>query len=58
MFDEGIVNCRDHVIRMKQAVTNNAPNAIEVSNIDIQIDDDGTNGASRLGSNRKIKEAL
>lgn len=42
LFDEGIVNCRDHVIRMKQAVTNNAPNAIEVSNIDIQIDDDGT----------------
>jgi DNA topoisomerase-2 len=42
LFDEGIVNCRDHVIRMKQAVTNKAPNAIEVSNIDIQIDDDGT----------------
>jgi DNA topoisomerase-2 len=42
LFDEGIVNCRDHVIRMKQFVTNKAPNAIEVSNIDIQIDDDGT----------------
>jgi DNA topoisomerase-2 len=42
LFDEGIVNCRDHVIRMKQAVANNAPNATEVSTIDIQIDDDGT----------------
>jgi DNA topoisomerase-2 len=42
LFDEGIVNCRDHVIRMKQAVTSQTPNAIEVSNIDIQIDDDGT----------------
>jgi DNA topoisomerase-2 len=42
LFDEGIVNCRDHVIRMKQAVDSKIPNAIEVSNIDIQIDDDGT----------------
>ena len=22
LFDEGIVNCRDHVIRMQQAITN------------------------------------
>jgi len=42
LFDEGIVNCRDHVIRMKQAVDNNISNAIPVSYIDIQIDDDGT----------------
>ena len=42
LFDEGIVNCRDHVIRMKQAVDNNVQNAINVSYIDIQIDDDGT----------------
>jgi DNA topoisomerase-2 len=41
LFDEGIVNCRDHVIRMKQAVDNKVENAINVSYIDIQIDDDG-----------------
>ena len=42
LFDEGIVNCRDHVVRMAQAVVNNQENAIPVSNIDISIDDDGT----------------
>jgi len=42
LFDEGIVNCRDHVIRMKQSVVNNTENAIPVSFIDISIKDDGT----------------
>jgi DNA topoisomerase-2 len=42
LFDEGIVNCRDHVIRMLQAVTNNAENALPVTNIDISIQEDGT----------------
>jgi DNA topoisomerase II len=42
LFDEGIVNCRDHVIRMSQAVENNEPDAIPVSNIDITIAEDGT----------------
>ena len=42
LFDEGIVNCRDHVIRQKQAVKDNIANALPVSNIDISIDDDGT----------------
>jgi DNA topoisomerase-2 len=42
LFDEGIVNCRDHVIRMKQAVKNNVENSIPVSNIDISILEDGT----------------
>ena len=35
LFDEGIVNCRDHVIRM---TTSDAPNAIQVSHIDVSID--------------------
>ena len=42
LFDEGVVNCRDHVIRMQQAVAINTENAIPVSYIDISIQDDGT----------------
>ena len=43
LFDEGIVNCRDHVIRQAQAVADNVPNAIPVTNIEITISpDDGT----------------
>lgn len=42
LFDEGIVNCRDHVIRMQQYVKDNQPNIIPVSYIDISIDPDGT----------------
>jgi DNA topoisomerase-2 len=42
LFDEGIVNCRDHVVRMLQAVANKQPNAIPVSYIDIDIQSDGT----------------
>lgn len=39
LFDEGIVNCRDHVIRMQQ---NKDKDAFQVSHIDISISDDGT----------------
>uniref|UniRef100_A0A6C0IKY0 DNA topoisomerase (ATP-hydrolyzing) n=1 Tax=viral metagenome TaxID=1070528 RepID=A0A6C0IKY0_9ZZZZ len=42
LFDEGIVNCRDHVIRMKQFIDNGQANCIPVTNIDITIEDDGT----------------
>ena len=42
LFDEGIVNCRDHVIRMKQFIDNGQSNCIPVTNIDITIEDDGT----------------
>jgi DNA topoisomerase-2 len=42
LFDEGIVNCRDHVVRMQQAITNGQENAIPVTNIDISIQEDGT----------------
>ena len=42
LFDEGIVNCRDHVIRQAQAVKDKVENAIPVTNIDITIDEDGT----------------
>jgi DNA topoisomerase II len=42
LFDEGIVNCRDHVIRMAQACANKEDGALPVTNIDISIADDGT----------------
>jgi DNA topoisomerase-2 len=41
LFDEGIVNCRDHVIRMMQSIKNNQINIIPVSYIDVSISDDG-----------------
>jgi DNA topoisomerase-2 len=43
LFDEGVVNCRDHVIRMIQkSITNTVPDHRCVSYIDISITDDGT----------------
>jgi DNA topoisomerase-2 len=42
LFDEGIVNCRDHVVRMQQAIANGQENCIPVANIDITIEEDGT----------------
>jgi DNA topoisomerase-2 len=43
LFDEGIVNCRDHVVRMHQAMSGiNKENCIPVTNIDITIEEDGT----------------
>ena len=42
LFDEGVVNCRDHVIRMQQAIANKSENILPVSYIDISIQEDGT----------------
>jgi len=42
LFDEGIVNCRDHVVRMNQSVKDGIPNALPVTCIDISIQSDGT----------------
>jgi DNA topoisomerase-2 len=42
LFDEGIVNCRDHVVRMKTRVDNKSDNALPVTHIDISIESDGT----------------
>ena len=46
LFDEGIVNCRDHVIRMKQLLSDNTNNEnieknYSVNNINITINNDG-----------------
>jgi len=42
LFDEGIVNCRDHVVRMQQAIANGQDNCLPVTSIDISIQEDGT----------------
>jgi DNA topoisomerase-2 len=42
LFDEGVVNCRDHCVRMTQNIKNGDTNAIPVSTIDISISDDGS----------------
>jgi len=42
LFDEGIVNCRDHVVRMKTKVDSKVENALPVTHIDITIEDDGS----------------
>jgi DNA topoisomerase-2 len=42
LFDEGIVNCRDHVERQSLASKNGVPNTLPVTYIDISIQDDGT----------------
>ena len=42
LFDEGIVNCRDHVVRMQSKVDANVDNSLPVTYIDITIQEDGT----------------
>ena len=42
LFDEGIVNCRDHVVRMQSKLEQNVENSLPVTYIDITIKDDGT----------------
>jgi len=42
LFDEGIVNCRDHVVRMKSRIATDPTNAVAVSHIDISVNDDGS----------------
>ena len=41
MFDEAVVNCRDHYIRTVQDTKNCKPNTIPLSTINIEIDDTG-----------------
>jgi DNA topoisomerase-2 len=40
LFDEGIVNCRDHAIRMEKAIQESPDNNIPVTTIDITIHED------------------
>ena len=39
LFDEGIVNCRDHYVRMRQSTKSDS---INVTNISVSVSDDGT----------------
>jgi DNA topoisomerase-2 len=56
LFDEGIVNCRDHVVRMAQAVANGQENALPVTNIDITIDADGSITMTNDGNGIDVAE--
>ena len=40
LFDEGIVNSRDHAIRMEKAIQENQENSLPVTNIDVTIEND------------------
>lgn len=42
LFDEGIVNCRDHVVRMQTKVSANVENSLPVTYIEVSIQEDGT----------------
>ena len=42
LFDEGIVNARDHAVRQAQAIKNGIANSLPVTSIDIAVQDDGT----------------
>ena len=42
LFDEAIVNCRDHVVRMQTKIANGIENALPVTHIDIDIETDGS----------------
>ena len=41
LFDEAIVNCRDHAVRMENAMSMCKPNTIPLKYIDVSISDDG-----------------
>ena len=38
LFDEGIVNCRDHVVRLQQKKKNKEKNIVSVTEISITVD--------------------
>ena len=44
LFDEGVVNCRDHVVRQQSAIDarGESQSVLPVSNIEVQVQEDGT----------------
>ena len=56
LFDEGIVNCRDHVIRMQQQINEGKENITPVSYIDIGISEDGIITMTNDGNGIDIAE--
>jgi len=56
LFDEGIVNCRDHVIRMLQAISSKQEKSLPVTYINISISEDGTISMTNDGNGIDIAE--
>ena len=56
LFDEAIVNCRDHAIRMKQAMASCKSNTLPLSLIDVSISDDGTMSFTNDGNGIDIEK--
>jgi DNA topoisomerase-2 len=56
LFDEGIVNCRDHQVRMSQAMDTCKPNAMPVSYIDVSITNDGVISMTNDGNGIDIEK--
>ena len=56
LFDEGIVNCRDHAIRMQQLIANKIKKSKPVTYIDISIDSDGVITMENDGNGIDIAE--
>ena len=56
LFDEGIVNCRDHFIRTNQAMKSCKPNTMPVTYINIDIDADGIITLTNDGNGIDIAE--
>jgi DNA topoisomerase-2 len=55
LFDEGIVNCRDHAIRMEKAIGDKVENSIPVSYIDVIIQE---NSITMLNDGNGIDVAI
>lgn len=58
LFDEGIVNCRDHAIRMAKAVEEKVENSINVSYIDVIIEEKDGGIITMLNDGNGIDVAL
>ena len=56
LFDEGIVNCRDHQVRITQAMKSCKANTMPVTYIDIAITDDGVITMSNDGNGIDIEK--
>ena len=56
LFDEGIVNCRDHCVRMAQAAAAGKTDALPVTSIQIDITPDGTITMTNDGNGIDVAE--
>jgi DNA topoisomerase-2 len=56
LFDEAIVNCRDHAIRIKQAMASCKSNTLPLSYIDVSIGDDGTMSFTNDGNGIDVEK--